>query len=141
MFVEHYIEIPEDKLDVLDELAEKVEELEDKLNETVEDNINLAKSLAEEIKTRIFNEVSEGLVVTQSEKFKTLAEGVDFTDEDTYKQKLEIVKENYFADKRVKAVSLVESEIDQADEPVQKATVASGPVSNYVHAISRTIKR
>jgi hypothetical protein len=141
LFVEHYIEIPEDKLDVLGELAERVEELEEKLNEAVETNIGLNKSLAEEIKNRIFNEVSEGLVVTQSEKFKTLSEGVDFTDEDSYKQKLEIVKENYFADKKVKSVNLVESEIENAEEPVQKVFPASGPVANYVQAIARTIKK
>lgn len=141
LFAEHYIDIPDEKLDVLDELAQKVEELEDKLNEAVEDNINLSKTLAEEVKNRIFNEVSEGLIVTQAEKFKTLAEGVDFTDEETFKQKLEIVKENYFAEKKTKSVTLIESEIENADDPAPRATPVPGAVANYVHAISRTIKK
>ena len=142
LFAEHYIDIPEEKLDVLDEMSEMIGELESKLNETVEANIGLSKELAEEIQHRIFNEVSEGLIVTQAEKFKTLAEGVDFTDVDTYKQKLEIVKENYFADKKKPASYIVESEIDNADEPEAKQAVpATGAVANYVQAISRTVKK
>lgn len=141
LFAESYIDIPEDKFDVLGEMAEKIEEMEDKLNEAIEDNIVLNKALAEEVKFRIFNEVSEGLITTQVEKFATLAEGVEFDDPDTYKQKLEIVRENYFADKKKSATSIVESEINNADEPNEKAPVLNGVVANYVHAISRTVKK
>jgi hypothetical protein len=141
LFAEHYIDIPEEKLDVLGEMAEKLEELEAKLNESVEQNIELSKQLAEEVKERIFNEVAEGLITTQSDKFKTLAEGVDYSDANTYKQKLEIVRENYFADKKKPASSIVENEIDNAEEQAPTKPAVSGAVANYVAAISRTTKK
>lgn len=141
LFAEHYIDIPEEKLDVLGEMSSEIEELEAKLNEAIESNISLGKELAEEVKHRIFNEVSEGLIVTQAEKFKSLSEGVDFADADTYKQKLEIVKENYFADKKKPTSSIVENEIDNANELIVENRQPTGAVANYVQAISRTAKK
>ena len=141
LFAEHYIDIPEEKLDVLGEMSEKLEQLEAKLNESVEQNIELNKQLAAEVKERIFNEVSEGLITTQADKFKALAEGVDYSDAGTYKQKLEIVRENYFADKKKPASSIVENEIDNAEEQAPTKPAATGAVANYVAAISRTAKK
>ena len=141
LFAEHYIDIPEEKLDVLGEMSEKLEQLEAKLNESVEQNIELNKQLATEVKERIFNEVSEGLITTQADKFKALAEGVDYSDAGTYKQKLEIVRENYFADKKKPASSIVENEIDNAEEQAPTKPAATGAVANYVAAISRTAKK
>lgn len=142
LFAENYIEVPEEKLDVIGELANKVEELEAKLNEAVESSIEMKAKVAEYSKEAIFAEVSEGLVTTQVEKFKTLAEGVDFLDEETYKRKLEIVKENYFADKKVVS-NIVESEIESAEEPeLNESVKATDPsVARYMSAISRTVKR
>ena len=141
LFAEHYIDIPEEKLDVLGEMSEKLEQLEAKLNESVEQNIELSKQLAGEVKERIFNEVAEGLITTQADKFKALAEGVDYSDAGTYKQKLEIVRENYFADKKKPASSIVENEIDNAEEQAPTKPAATGAVANYVAAISRTAKK
>jgi len=142
LFVESYIDIPEDKLDVLGTLAAKVEELETKLNESIESNIQMKKVVAEHTKQAIFSEVSEGLAATQVEKFAALAEGVDYTDEETYKRKLEIVKENYFADKKV-VKDLVESEVDSAEEPTETAQpkITDPVVASYMAAISRTAKK
>lgn len=141
LFVEHYITIPEEKVDVVEELSVRVEELESKLNEATESNIELSKALAENVKEKIFLEVSEGLVTTQADKFRTLAEGVEFSDEETYKRKLEIVKENYFTPKKVKN-DMIQEEVENAsDEPVKAAPKLAGAVANYVHAISRTAKK
>lgn len=141
LFVEHYITIPEEKVDVVEELSVRVEDLETKLNEATEANIELSKALAENVKEKIFLEVSEGLVATQADKFKTLAEGVEYNDEETYRRKLEIVKENYFTQKKVKS-DMIQEEVEHAsDEPAKAAPKLSGPVANYVQAISRTAKR
>lgn len=141
LFVESYVDIPDDKLNVLDELASRVQELETKLNESVEHNIEMKKVVGQYAKQAIFNQVSEGLAETQVEKFATLAEGVDYTDDETYKRKLEIVKENYFTDKKVVA-DLVETEIDSAEEPgAEPARVTDPVVARYMDAITRTVKK
>ena len=139
LFEQHYIDIPEDKVDVVEELALQVEELQDKLDKSIEEQIALTKTLEEQAKQLIFAEVAEGLVDTQADKFAKLAEGVEYSDEESFRRKLEIVKENYFNSAK-KATLIVESEIESADEPEQQQTL-SGPVANYVKAISRTIKK
>lgn len=140
LFAENYIEIPEEKFNVLEELANKVEELEQKLNESINDNIELTGAVKEYAKESIFGKVAEGLSVSQKEKFATLAEGVDFTDDESYEKKLQIVKENYFKD-RVVVSNIVESEVESAEEQPAQAPKLSGPVANYVQAISRSVKK
>lgn len=141
LFAENYIEIPEEKLDVLENLANKVEELEAKLNESINSNIELTTSVKDYAKQSIFAKVAEGLTVSQKEKFSSLAEGVDFIDEETYSKKLQIVKENYFKDTKV-VTTIVETEVENAEEPVaDNRPKLSGPVANYVQAISRSIKK
>lgn len=140
LFAENYIEIPEDKFNVIDELAAKVEELEEKLNESVNDNIELASTLKSYVKESIFAQVSEGLTVTQKEKFATLAEGVEFTDEEGYSKKLDTIKESYFKSKV--GSDIVEGEINEAVEDTSKPEVKlTGSVANYVQAISRSVKK
>ena len=95
LFNENYIDIPEDKLDVVESLTSKVEELETMLNEAVNDNIELTKALNEMASEEVFTDISEGLTATQVEKLRKLTEGVEFTDSENYKKKLQIVKENY----------------------------------------------
>lgn len=140
LFVEHNLDIPEDKVDVVETLMSEVEELKAKLNESVEGLIALEKQIDEQTKELVFAEVAEGLVATQADKFKTLAEGVEFSDAETYKQKLEIVKESYFTGKKTEGQLIVESEIESA-EPVEPAQVVPPAVAHYVKAISRTVKK
>lgn len=140
LFAENYIEIPEEKLDVLEQLASRVEELEEKLNETINDNIELSTEIKEQTKAKIISQVAEDLTITQKEKFSTLAEGVDYLDAETYEKKLQIVKENYFKTKSVVS-DIHESEVDSAEEPEAEVKRPSGPVAHYVQAISRTIKK
>lgn len=139
LFQEHNIDIPEEKVDVVEELAKRVEELEEKLNEQINENIELKKVTDEVTKEIVFNEVAEDLAATQVEKLKTFAESVSFEDEESYKRKLSIIKENYFpADKKV-----VQELVEEVDEEVQPETVqeVNGSMNNYVKAISRSIKK
>ena len=96
LFAEHYIDVPAEKVDLVEELASKVEELEGQLNEEIERGIETKKSLVESRKVEITREVTEGLTATQVEKIKSLAESVDFSTEEEYKEKLETIRENYF---------------------------------------------
>jgi hypothetical protein len=96
LFAEHYIDVPAEKVDLVEELATKVEELESQLNEEIERGIETKKSLVESRKQEITREVSEGLTATQVEKIKSLAESVEFSTEEEYKGKLETIRENYF---------------------------------------------
>ena len=137
LFKEHYIDVPSEKVDLVDELAGKVEELESKLNEEIERGVQLKKDLVESRKIEITHAVCEGLTATQVEKIKALAESVEFSTEDEYKQKLETIRENYFPSGVKKAVE------DQLHEQVEdtedkKASIADPFVAAVSQAISKT---
>lgn len=141
LFAENYIEIPEDKLDVLEQLTAKVEELEGKLNNQVSENIELSKSVSNYAKEEIFNEVSEGLAMTQVERLRQLSEGIDFDSADTYKSKLVLVKENYFPSTQHQAVVSEEDEAIGNNELNEDAPKFQHPsMKRYFSAISRTHK-
>ena len=97
LFEEHYVEIPEEKYDVLKSMVEKLDDMETKLNEQIEKNIGLNKRLAESVADGILDDVSEGLASTQKEKLASLAESVEFESENNYREKLETLKQSYFA--------------------------------------------
>lgn len=139
LFAENYLEVPEEKVDIVSELANKVEELELKLNDVVNENIELKGMLAETSQKEVFDNVSEGLAMTQVETFRSLAEGVEFDSVDNYKKKLEIVKQHYFTEKKI-AKTIEEQDVGELDEEVQ-TTKVTGQLANYVTAISRTIKK
>ena len=137
LFAEHYIDVPTDKVDLVDELAGKVEELESKLNEEIEHNIQLKKSLIESAKNEIAHEVTEGLTSTQAEKVKALAESVDFSTEEEYKEKLETIRENYFPSGTKKAN--VNDLHEQVEDGSEKAPGSPDPyVNSVMAAISKT---
>ncbi|NDC95872.1 hypothetical protein EB118_18635 [bacterium] len=144
LFEEHYIEIPEDKVDVLGEMASKVDELEEKLNASIKENIQLKSQLSENTRDKILADVSEGLAATQVEKLAALAEGVDFDTPENFKKKLEIVKDNYFPSviSTKQLFEEVEEEALAFNEEQTKKVVAVDPsVSAYVSALSRTVKK
>ena len=97
LFEEHYVTIPEDKYDVLESMVEKLDDMETKLNEQIDKNIGLNKRLGESVATGILESVSDGLAATQKEKLASLAESVEFESEAKYREKLEVLKESYFA--------------------------------------------
>jgi len=100
LFEEHYVSIPEDKYDVLESMVEKLDDMETKLNEQIEKNVSLNKRLAESVADGILDQVSEGLAETQKEKLASLAESVEFESEAKYREKLEMLKESYFSEKK-----------------------------------------
>ena len=136
LFAEHYIDVPAEKVDLVAELATKVEELESSLNEEIERGIQIKKSLNESRKIEVIHVVCEGLTATQVEKIKSLAESVEFSTEDEYKNKLETIRENYFPSdtKRADANQLHEELGDVEDKKV-----STDPFVNAVaQAISKT---
>lgn len=139
LFVEHYIDIPEDKVSVVEELAEQVTMLETRLNEQIETNINLNNMLNESKKVSVINQLTEGLTETQKEKFMTLAENVSYTDLDTFTNKVTTLRESYFSNGAVKA----QTELDtvEAGNEGQFITEELNPaMSRYVKVLGRTVK-
>ena len=142
LFAENYIEIPEDKLNVLEELTATVEQLETKLNDQINENIQLSKSISEYTKHEIFDQVSEGLVMTQVEKLRQLAEGIEFDGSDNYKKKLVLVKENYFPVKpATQDVKEEEEAIGNNDLSEEKQITFQDPsMKRYFNSIARNSK-
>ncbi len=134
LFAEHYIDVPSEKVDLVDELAGKVEELESKLNEEIERGISYAKALVESRKNEITREVTEGLTTTQAEKVKSLAESVEFSTEEEYTEKLVTIRENYFPSGMKKAdETQLHEQVEETGE--QKA------VDPFVAAVSKAISK
>jgi len=136
LFAEHYIDVPEEKVDLVEELASKVEELESRLNEEVERSIEYKKHLTEAVRQEIAHEVTEGLVATQSEKLKGLAESVEFTTADEFKEKLEVLRENYFPSGMKKGNGELLHEI--VDDVESKKSISNDP---FVNAVSQAITK
>lgn len=137
LFAEHYIDVPAEKVDLVDELAGKVEELEGKLNEEIERNVEYKKALVEAVKQEITREVCGGLTETQVEKIKSLAESVEFSTEEEYKEKLETIRENYFPSGMKKAdVEQLHEQVEDADD--KKVSIADPFVAAVSQAISKT---
>lgn len=113
LFAEHYIEVPEEKFDVLGDMQEKLEQLESKLNESVATNVDLTKQINEQKRIASVVEAADGLADTDVEKFKGLAEELSYEDADSFKKKLQTIRENYFTNK---STTLVESVV--TDSPV-----------------------
>jgi len=99
LFEEHYVSIPEDKYDVLESMVEKLDDMETKLNEQIEKNVSLNSRLGESVANGILESVSDGLAATQKEKLASLSESVEFESEESYREKLETLKESYFTSK------------------------------------------
>ena len=137
LFEEHYVSIPEEKYDVLKSMVEKLDDMETKLNEQIEKNINLNKSLAEATADGILESVSDGLAATQKEKLASLAESVEFESETEYREKLETLRESYFTQSKVssgpKSENLSEG-VDHAGADV------SGSMAGYLNTLSRLKK-
>jgi hypothetical protein len=141
LFVEHYIDVPSDKVDLVEELASKVEELEGQLNEEIERGIEIKKSLVESRKQEITHAVTEGLIATQVEKIKSLAEGVEFSTEDEYKNKLETIRENYFPSGNVKKADADQLH-EQVEDGSEKHQASLDPyVNSVMQAISKSNKK
>ena len=139
LFEEHYIDIPTDKVDVVGELAEKVEELESALNEQISKGVELTKELNEQKKIEAIYTACEGLTQTQVEKLKSLAEGVEFNTEEEFATKLSTLKESYFrSDVKVADNSSLDDEVQIEEE--KKSVASADPMMDlYSKTISQTL--
>lgn len=139
LFSEHYINIPESKVEVVETLANKVEELEYQLDESILAQSEMKKVIFESTKKEILESLSEGLALTQQEKLRALAEGIEFDgDVETYEKKLRIIKETYFKS----GTKTHSSNIEEESFEGEVETVQTNPqMSRYVQALTRTVKK
>jgi hypothetical protein len=137
LFQEHYIDVPEEKYDVIGEMETKIDMLESKLNEQVERNIDLKKSLSESVRKEIVSMVSEGLTDTETEKFTALVEELSYDDEDSFKVKVQTIRENYFTGKQSTLVESVvtDSPVDEINE--NKYVNVDPTVAAYAKALQQ----
>lgn len=136
LFEDHYIDIPDEKYDILEAQAKEIDELKAKVNSEVEKNVNLKKENADLTRGDIFEEVSETMADTQKEKFKGLTENVDFEDADDYKKKLETIKESYFASEAKPAETNVDT--TSSNSGTVDPSDLSDTMAKYTAAITRT---
>ena len=134
LFSEHYIDVPDEKYDVLEAQATKIEDLEKKLNEQIEKNVELNKDNADKTKNEVMAEVANDLADTQKEKFAKLAEEIEYSNAEDFKKKCETIKESYFGQKKEATESLddVAADGETSNEDLSKAMAA------YTAAISKT---
>jgi len=141
LFKEHYVEVPEEKYDVVGELQDKAEELEDKLNEAINTNIELNKEVIELKRLSILEHMSKDLADTEAAKLQKLVEGVAFDTEDLYIEKVAVIKENYFPKNKADTTTVnTQTLIEDSSSPVESVE-SSSTVQAYAKALSRTIKR
>jgi hypothetical protein len=138
LFKEHFIEVPEEKYDVLEEMQTKSEDLQSKLDESITQSIELAKELNALKAAAILDEQTKDLAATEAEKLKKLIEGVDFDSEDLYREKVSVIKENYFpkTPKQSPEKMLVEESGTNPSAFIDNNSM----MSRYVDTLSRTIK-
>ena len=134
LFEEHYVTLPEDKYDVLENMVDKLDEMETKLNEQIEKNVALNQRLGESTAQTIFNNVAEGLATSQKEKFQSLAESVEFESEESYRGKIETLKESYFGQKKTTPTASAPQELKEEAAHVEPAT---GAMAAYLDALGR----
>ena len=138
LFEEHYVSIPEDKYDVLESMVNKLDDMEEKLNEQIDKNVGLTKRLAESKSDGILSDVSEGLAVTQKDKLASLAESVEFESESDYREKLVTLRNSYFPTRQVASTQSEDSEmLSESKEPVQ----STGTMANYLTTLQRITKK
>ena len=133
LFEEHYVTLPEDKYDVLENMVDKLDEMESKLNEQIEKNVALNQRLSESTAESVFNNVAEGLAVSQKEKLQSLAEGVEFESEESYRGKIETLKESYFGQKTPSTASAPQ----ELKEEAAHTEPATGAMAAYLEALGR----
>lgn len=137
VFVEHYVEVPEGKADLVDGLAEQVEELEEQLQAVTEKSVKLAESVEELTREKLVIEATEGMITTDAEKLKSLVEGIEFDDAETFARKVSIIKESHF--KVAKSTETITEEAEEGQATEQQT--ASPRMAAYMAAISRTTKK
>ncbi len=137
LFEDHYIDVPDEKYDILEANLTKIEELEDKLNKQMEENVQLRKAKGELVKESMIADIADGMTDTETEKFQSLVDDVEFSDEDSYKEKLQTIKESYFGTGKVETE---ETEV-LTEEGSQEVQEVSGQMAKYMSAIKKDNSR
>ena len=139
LFEDHYVTIPEDRYDVIESMVDKLDEMEEKLNEQIQRNVALNRRLAESVADVIFAEVAEGLALSQKDKLASLAENVEFESEADYREKLVTLRESYFPSntgtQRDNSENLSEENSSSDYKPV------SGLMESYIQTLTRVSKK
>ena len=142
LFEDHYVTIPEEKYDVIENMVDKLDEMESKLNEQIDKNVALNKRLAESTADVIFAEVTEGLAQTQKDKLATLVENVDFESENGYREKIETLKESYFPTKGSNTqTSKSENLTEESEATDYQSKSVSSTMERYLQTINRVAKK
>jgi len=137
LFEDHYIDVPDEKYDILEANLTKIEELEEKLNKQMDENIQLRKQKGELVKESMISDVADGMTDTETEKFQSLVEDVEFSDEESYKEKLQTIRESYFGSSTAQV--LTEEGSIEDNTPTESVEV-SNTMSQYLKAIGRDQK-
>ena len=140
LFEEHYVSIPDDKYDVLESMVNKLDDMEEKLNEQIDKNVALNKRLSESTSDGILSDVSEGLAVTQKDKLASLAESVEFESESDYREKLVTLRNSYFPTRQVASTPSDDSEM-LSEESKETVANSTGSMNNYLTALQRITKK
>ena len=135
LFEDHYIDVPNEKYDVLEAQSEKIDELESKINNVMERNVALKTDKSGLVREQVISEASEDLTDTEIEKFKSLVEDVDFVDEESFRAKLDTLKDNYFPK------TAVEQSLDDEDGGTAQDIDTTEAMGAYMSAISRNQQR
>lgn len=134
VFSENFIDVPEEKVDLVDEMTEQLDTMEKKLNSQIEENVTLTKEIGGYIKNGIVTELSDGLSVAQKEKFASLTDAVEFENEESFREKVKTIRESYFNNGKPEATTVSE------DVEVDASTQVEGTMGAYVNALSRWAK-
>ena len=139
LFEDHYIDVPDEKYDVLEAQSEKIAELEEKINEEIQKNVDISQQNSGLVREQVIAQVSEDLADTEIEKFKSLTEDVDFVDEESFKEKLSTLKESYFP-KVSTATDSTGTSFDDEDGGTAQDVDTTDSMRKYMSAISRDHK-
>lgn len=134
LFIENNIEIPEEKIDVVEDLQNKINDLEDRLNEEITKNVESQNLIAEACRLSIVDEITKGLADTEIDKFNKLIEGIEFDDEDTYAEKLSVIRKNHFR-------KLDESSSNELSNDNIITETSNNDIVKYKQAISRAVRK
>ncbi len=137
LFEDHYIDVPDEKYDILEANLTKIEELEDKLNKQMEENVQLKKAKGELVKESMIADVADGMTDTETEKFQSLVDDVEFSDEDSYTEKLQVIKESYFGTGKVE----VKETETLTEEGSEETVEVSNTMAGYMKAIKKDESR
>jgi hypothetical protein len=139
LFKEHYIDVPEEKYNVLEDLTDQVKDLEGKLNEQIEKNVNLSKDVSESNREKLIAQVSEDLADTEKEKFSSMAENVEYDSAEKFQEKLETIKESYFPKTKIEETASGD-EVDSVAANIPADAGTSDAMAAYTAAISKDLK-